>query len=98
MDSFDGWQDVPAEVKENNDVASGPDAISTPIDPTSVTLVDADLGASKPIPEPKPTRKQIGEWRNAKFTVRHSTVNGCGHKLDLRQFPSNANCWDCWEA
>ena len=61
-------------------------------------LVDADLGASKPIPEPKPTRKQIGEWRNANFTVRHSTVNACGHKLDLRQFPSNANCWDCWEA
>ena len=98
MDSFDGWQDVPAEVKENNDVASGPDAIGTPFDPTSVTLVDADLGASKPVPEPTPTRKQIGEWRAANFTVRHSVVNACGHKLDLKQFPSNANCWECWNA
>lgn len=61
-------------------------------------LFDADLGASKPISEPKPTRKQIGEWRAANFTVKHSTVLACGHKLDLRHFPSNANCWSCWEA
>src|ERR1019366_10211225 len=89
----------PAEtLKENNNVASGPDAIGTPIDPTSVTLVDADLGASKPVPQPEPTLKQVREWRAANFTVRHSTVNACGHKIDLRIPPSNANCWPCWEA
>ena len=64
-----------------------------------VNVVDsADLGASKPIPEKKPTSKEIGEYRNRHFTVRHSTVVACGHKIDLRQYPSNANCWDCWEA
>src|ERR1019366_8212706 len=61
-------------------------------------LVDADLGASKPVPEPKPTLAQVKAWRAANFTVRHSTVNACGHKLDLRIPPSNANCWPCWEA
>ena len=105
MDSFDGWDDVTAEVveeihdeffKENNDVASGPAAISTPLDPTSVTLVDADLGASKPVPQPEPTLKQVREWRAANFTVRHSIVNACGHKIDLRVPPSN--CEDCWTA
>jgi hypothetical protein len=69
-----------------------------PPEPVTVVLQDADLGSSKPISEPKPTRKQIGEWRAAHFTVKHSTVNACGHKLDLRHFPSNANCSDCWEA
>jgi hypothetical protein len=59
---------------------------------------ELDLGASKPVPEPKPTLAQVKAWRAANFTVRHSTVNACGHKLDLRQFPSNANCWPCWEA
>ena len=49
---------------------------------------DTDLGASKPIPQP--TYKQQ--------PTQHATVNACGHKLDLRQFPSNANCWHCWEA
>lgn len=61
-------------------------------------LDSADLGASKPVPESKPTLAQVKTWRNANFTVRHSTVNACGHKLDLRNFPSNANCWHCWEA
>ena len=61
-------------------------------------LTDADLGASKPIPEPKPTLAQVKAWRNTNFTVKHSTVNACGHKIDLRHFPSNANCEDCWEA
>src|ERR1019366_1205394 len=61
-------------------------------------LVDADLGASKPIAESKPTLAQVKAWRAANFTVRHSTVNACGHKLDLKNCPSNANCEDCWEA
>jgi hypothetical protein len=61
-------------------------------------LQDADLGASKPVPQPEPTLKQVREWRAANFTVRHSTVNACGHKIDLRIPPSNANCWPCWEA
>jgi hypothetical protein len=61
-------------------------------------LTDADLGASKPLPEPKPTLAQVRAWRAANFTVKHSTVNACGHKLDLSHYPSNSNCWDCWEA
>ena len=61
-------------------------------------MVDTDLGASKPVPQPEPTLKQVREWRAANFTVRHSTVNACGHKIDLRIPPSNANCWPCWEA
>ena len=63
-----------------------------------ITLVPADLGASKPIAETKPTLKQVREWRARNFTVRHSTVNACGHKLDLGHFPKHANCWPCWEA
>jgi hypothetical protein len=59
---------------------------------------ELDLGASKPVPEPKPTLAQVKAWRAANFTVRHSTVNACGHKIDLRATPSNANCWPCWEA
>lgn len=59
---------------------------------------DADLGSSKPIPQPEPTLKQVKEWRAANFTVRHSTVKACNHKLDLRHLPSNANCWECWRA
>lgn len=110
MDSFDGWDDVNAEVveeihreffKENNDAntdvpAAEPatDIVATP----EVVLQDADLGASKPVPEPKPTLAQVKAWRAANFTVRHSTVNACGHKIDLRIPPSNANCWPCWEA
>src|ERR1019366_58410 len=59
-------------------------------------MVDTDLGASKPVPQPEPTLKQVREWRAANFTVRHSTVNACGHKIDLRIPPSN--CEDCWTA
>src|ERR1019366_1464193 len=72
------------------------DEAITTVNPQS--LEPSDLGASKPVPEPKPTLAQVKAWRAANFTVRHSTVNACGHKLDLRQFPSNANCWPCWEA
>ena len=57
-----------------------------------------DLGSSKPVPQPEPTLRQVKEWRAANFTVRHASVNACGHKLDLRVPPSNANCWHCWEA
>ena len=82
------------QVEENNIVHTD-GASAGPI----VTVVgETDLGASKPVPEPKPTLKQVKEWRAANFTVRHSTVNACGHKLDLKQPPSNANCWPCWEA
>jgi len=72
--------------------------------PVTVTSVEtnkpmepADLGASKPI-EHKPTSKEIGEWRNANFTVKQGTVKACGHKFDPHTFPKQANCWDCWEA
>ena len=77
---------------------SGDSNIDVPVSVTSANIDSADLGASKPIPEKKPTSKEIGEYRNRHFTVRHSTVVACGHKIDLRQYPSNANCWDCWEA
>ena len=48
-----------------------------------------DLGASKPSPAP-PQPKQS--------PLVHGTVKACGHKLDLRQFPTQANCFFCWEA
>lgn len=51
-------------------------------------LEPADLGASKPIPQPQPKQQPL----------QHSTVVKCGHKLDLRHFPVHANCWPCWEA
>lgn len=63
----------------------------------TVTVESADLGASKPI-ERKPTSKEIGEWRNAHFTVKQGTVKACGHKFDPTTMPKNTNCWDCWEA
>ncbi len=104
---------VDADLKEDNNgtdiqppdhvyTDSGDSASVSPkpsgVDIQPESLEGADLGASKPIPEPKPTLAQVKAWRAANFTVRHSTVNACGHKLDLRNFPSNANCEDCWEA
>ena len=53
---------------------------------------------TKRVEPPKPTRKEIGEWRARNFTVRHATVIACDHKLDLRHFPSKPNCFDCWYA
>jgi len=70
-----------------------------PETPVTLTVENADLGAStKPAEKPKPTRKEIGEWRARNFTVRHATVLACDHKLDLRHFPTNSNCFDCWYA
>ena len=74
-----------------------------PTDPTevsavSVALADADLGAAKPIERPTPTSKEISEYRARYFTVRHSTVVACGHKIDVRHFPTQSNCPSCWEA
>ncbi len=84
----------PEETKNDNDNLS-----IDPVDkPVTVAVESADLGASKPIAEPKPTRKQIGEWRAANFTVKQGTVLACGHKFDPRTMPKKANCWDCWEA
>jgi hypothetical protein len=59
---------------------------------------DADLGASKPVPKPEPTESEIKEWRARNFTVKHSTVVACGHRLEAGHFPKHANCWDCWYA
>lgn len=59
----------------------------------------ADLETPTKVEEvKKPTRKEIGEWRARNFTIRHATVVACGHKLDLRQFPHEAHCFDCWYA
>ena len=66
----------------------------------TVTTPEAtDLAAPTKVEETKkPTRKEVGEWRARNFTVRHATVLACDHKIDLRQFPSNSNCFDCWYA
>jgi len=58
----------------------------------------ADLGASTPVPESKPTEAEIKEWRGRNFTVRTPVVKACGHHLNLQSFPSHSNCQDCWEA
>jgi hypothetical protein len=60
-----------------------------PPEPVTVTLQDADLGASKPVPVDKPEPKR---------TLEHSIVKACGHSIDLRHPPTQANCEDCWEA
>ncbi len=52
-------------------------------------LDPADLGASKPVPVEKP---------EPKTTLEHPIVKACGHKLDLRHPPTQANCEDCWTA
>ncbi len=58
---------------------------------------EADLGASTPVPQTKPTESEIREARARHWTVRHATVIKCGHKLDVRHFPTRVNCEDCWE-
>lgn len=65
---------------------------------STATLEGADLGAAKPMPQPKPTDREIREWRSTNFTVRHQTVKACGHKIDLRHEPKHANCKYCWQA
>jgi hypothetical protein len=57
-----------------------------------------DLGAAKPVEQPKPTEKEAREWRGRNFTVRTPVVIACGHSLNLRSFPSHSNCLSCWEA
>jgi hypothetical protein len=49
---------------------------------------DTYLGASEPVPQPVYKQRP----------TQHVVVNACGHNLDFRHFPSNANCWPCWEA
>ena len=61
-------------------------------------LNDADLGASKPVAQPKPTEREIRESRARHWTVRHATVIACGHKLEAGHLPSHANCEHCWFA
>lgn len=58
-------------------------------EPVTVTLDSADLGASKPVPVDKPEPKR---------TLEHSIVKACGHSIDLRHPPTQANCEDCWTA
>ncbi len=48
-----------------------------------------DLGASKPVPVEKPEPKR---------TLEHAVVKACGHSIDLRHPPTQANCEDCWTA
>jgi|ERR1035437_42691 hypothetical protein len=59
-----------------------------PPEPVTVTVQDADLGASKPVPQP------VYKTR----PTQHSTVVACGHKLETGHFPRQANCEHCWFA
>jgi hypothetical protein len=59
---------------------------------------DADLGASKPVAQPKPTEREIREARARHWTIRHATVIKCGHKLEAGHLPKHANCEHCWFA
>ena len=51
-------------------------------------LQDADLGASKPVPQP--------QYKTRPFQL--PTVIACGHLLDTRHLPRYANCEHCWAA
>jgi hypothetical protein len=51
-------------------------------------LDSADLGAAKPVPQPKYKMRP----------VQHATVTACGHKLEAGHFPRQANCEHCWYA
>ena|ERR1700686_3805800 len=52
-------------------------------------MEDLDLGASKPIvvEKPEPSR-----------TLVLPEVIACGHSIDLRHPPTQANCEECWRA
>jgi hypothetical protein len=52
------------------------------------TVGAADLGASKPVPQPVYKQRP----------VQHSVVVACGHALEAGHFPRQANCEDCWYA
>lgn len=56
-----------------------------------------DLAAGTPVPEPKLSRKQIGQMRRRYMTTVHSTVVACEHKFNANRIPSN-NCFWCWQA
>ena len=61
----------------------------TPTEPQqTMPLQDADLGASKPVPQPQPKARPF----------QLPTVIACGHRLDTRSTPKHANCQDCWDA
>src|SRR6202521_1658244 len=59
------------------------------VDEQKLRLDSADLGASKPVPVAKPEPKR---------TLEHAVVKACGHSIDLRHPPTQANCEDCWTA
>jgi hypothetical protein len=64
-----------------------------------LTEVIAPEEAAKSVPQPKLTKKQIGQLRRRYMTVVHSAVTACGHKVkfDEVHMPTN-NCVDCWTA
>jgi hypothetical protein len=66
-----------------------PHPADVPAEAVTRTIEDADLGASKPVPVAKP---------EPKHTVEHAIVKACGHSIDLRHPPTQANCEDCWTA
>ena len=76
-----------ATTQQPGDTVDTVDSVGIDGEHTAQLLDRADLGASKPVPQPKPN-----------YTVQHPIVTACGHKLNLRQFPRHSNCADCWEA
>lgn len=52
-------------------------------------LANTDLGALEIVSQAEVIQS---------ITVKHSIVAACGHKLDMRHFPTMANCEDCWFA
>lgn len=49
------------------------------------------------IPQAKPSRREIGEYRRRYVTVTHPEVVACGHKFS-GQVPNQSNCYFCWES
>jgi hypothetical protein len=83
-DDIQPSDNIRGDVSDNTDLstATNPDANRRRLD-------SADLGASKPVPVAKPEPKR---------TLEHAIVKACGHSIDLRHPPTQANCEDCWRA
>jgi hypothetical protein len=81
--------DQVARQLDSHDVHNEACGCMPPPEPVLVKLQDADLGASKPVPIAKPEPKR---------TLEHAIVKACGHSIDLRHPPTQANCEDCWQA
>jgi hypothetical protein len=64
------------------------ESVVTLTDEAKAMLKPADLGASRPVPQPVYKQQP----------TQHSTVVACGHKLEIGHLPKHSNCEDCWHA